>query len=171
MLIRCTKKLLSELKVKPTNEDPPKDPFWSWHANMFYIDRRKCVLITNDITLFTLFIPALKKPDFQKFDLIFGQHLFENLMHEGIAQNQIEILLSECNKIQYDKTNNRSVLGSMNDQRFLVEYFIQSEGGLAKTNIFELNRRLNRNIFSAIDLKYPIKMLIRQLDSQNQTLH
>lgn len=78
MLIRCTKKLLSELKVKPTNEDLPKDPFWSWHANMFYIDRRKCVLITNDITLFTLFIPALKKPDFQKFDIVFGQHLFEN---------------------------------------------------------------------------------------------
>jgi hypothetical protein len=117
-----------------------------------------------------LFIPALKKPDFQKFDIVFGQHLFENLMNEGIPQNQIEILLSECNKIQYDKTNNRSVLGSMNDQRFMVECFIQSEGGLARTNIFELNRRLNRSILSAIKGSHPIEMLIKQLDSQNQTL-
>jgi hypothetical protein len=169
MIIHCTKKLLTELKAKPTTEEPPKDPFLSWHANMFYIDRRKCVLITNDITLFALFIPALKKPDFQNFDLIFGQHLLKNLMQEGIGQSQIETLLSKCLEITYDKTNNRSVLGSMNDQRFLVECFIQDEGGLARTNIFELNHRLNRNILSAIDYKHPIEMFVEQLKTTQLT--
>jgi len=163
MIIRCTQKLLSELKTKPTNEENPRDPFWSWHANIFHIERRKCVLVTNDITLFTMFIPALKKPDFQTFYFIFVQHLFKNLLHEEIPQSQIEIVLSECKEIQYKKTNNRSVLGSMNDQKYQLEYIIQAEGGLARTNIYELNHKLNRNILSAIDYKYPIEMFAKQL--------
>ena len=163
MIIRCTQKLFAELKKKPTKAVPPKDPFWSWHASVFHIERRKCVLITNDTTLFTMFIPALKKPDFQSFHFVFGQHLFKNLLYEEIPQNQIESVLSECEGIKYEKTNNRSVLGSMNDQRFQLEYLIQAEGGLARTEIYELNHKLNRNILSAIDYKYPIEMLRKKL--------
>ena len=110
-----------------------------------------------------MFIPALKKPDFQTFHFIFGQHLFKNLLHEEIPQSQIEIVLSECKEIQYKKTNNRSVLGSMNDQKYQLEYIIQAEGGLARTNIYELNHKLNRSILSAIDYKYPIEMFAKQL--------
>ncbi len=82
MNICCTKKLLSELKKNPAKENAIIDSFWSWHANTFYIERRKCVLVTNDITLFTMFIPALKKLDFQSFHFLFGQQLFKNLLNE-----------------------------------------------------------------------------------------
>ncbi len=118
-----------------------------------------------------MFIPALKKTDFQAFQHVFGQQLFKNLMYEEIPQNSIERVLTECQTIQYDKTNNRSVLGSMNDQKYLAEYYIQDEGGLARTNIFELNRTLNRNILSAIDLNHPIEMFVNQLNSHNHALH
>ena len=163
MIIRCTKKLLSELKVKPQQGGSPKDTFWSWHANVFHIERRKCVLVTNDTTLFSMFIPALRKPDFLSFQVIFGQLLFKNLLHEKIPQRQIEAVLSECEVIQYEKTNNRSVLGSMNDQRYQLEYFIHAEGGLASTDIYELNHYVNRNILSAIGYKNPIEMLKEKL--------
>ena len=98
------------------------------------------MLITNDKTLFCLFIPSLKKPDFQSFHDVFGQSLFKNLLYEQIPQDQIETVLDECQEIQYGKTNNRSVLGSMNDQRFVLENFIQSEGGLAQTDVYELEQ-------------------------------
>ncbi len=160
MILRCTKKLLTELKQNPTKEIAPKESFWSWHANTFYIERRKCVLVTNDITLFTMFIPAHKKPDFQSFHFIFGQQLFKNLLHEKIPQKQIETILSECEDIQYKRTNNRSVLGSMNELKFQLEYHIQTEGGLARTDIFELNYQLNRTLMSPIKYKYPIEMFL-----------
>jgi hypothetical protein len=67
MIIRCTQKLLAELKIRSIPEESENEPFWSWHANVFRIERRKCVLITNDATLFTMFIPALKKSDFNFF--------------------------------------------------------------------------------------------------------
>ncbi len=169
MIIRCTQKLLSELKIKPAVVESPVDSFWCWHANVFYIERRKCVLITNDKTLFCLFIPLLKKPDFQSFHDVFGQFLFKNLLYEQIVQNQIETVLDECREIQYGKTNSRSVLGSMNDQRFQLEYFIESEGGLAQTDVYELNHHLNRSIMGAIQCKHPIEEFTKQLNFLSQT--
>ena len=164
MIIHCTQKLLAELKTKPTQGESASDPFWSWHAKVFHIERRKCVLITNDTTLFTIFIPALKKPDFELFHFVIGQHLFKNLLSENIPQRQIEAVLSECENIKYQKTNNRSVLGSMNDQKLQLEYLISAEGGLARTDIYELNQNLNRNLLSAIGHKHPIKMLKEKLE-------
>jgi 2-polyprenyl-6-methoxyphenol hydroxylase-like FAD-dependent oxidoreductase len=163
MIIRCTQKLLAELKIRPTQEESASDPFWGWHAKLFHIERRKCVLITNDTTLFTIFIPALKKPDFASFQLVIGQHLFKNLLRENIPQRQIESVLSECENMKFQKTDNRSVLGSMNDQKLQLEYLIFAEGGLARTDIYELNQNLNRNILSAISYKHPIKMLKQKL--------
>ena len=90
MIIRCTQKLLEELSIKSMPERSECDPFWSWHANVFRIERRKCVLITNDKTLFAVFIPALQKPDFKSFQFVIGEHLFKNLLYENIPQRQIE---------------------------------------------------------------------------------
>lgn len=146
-----------------TKEAALKESFWSWHANTFYIERRKYVLVTNDITLFTIFIPALKKPDFQSFHFIFGQQLFKNLLHEKIPQKQIETILSECEDIQYKRTNNRSVLGSMNELKFQLEYHIGAEGGLARTDIFRLNHQLNRTIMNPIKCKHPIEMFMEKI--------
>ena len=169
MILRCTQKLLSELKIKPAVVESPADSFWSWHANMFYIERRKCVLITNDKTLFSLFIPSLKKPDFQSFHFMFGQFLFKNMLYEKIPQKQIETVLDQCHETDYGKTNNRSVLGSMNDQRFQLECIIQYMGGLAHTDVYELNHQINRNILSAIKYKHPIEMFSEQLNLLSQT--
>jgi len=163
MIIRCTQKLLAELKNKSTQEESARDPFWSWHANVFLIERRKCVLITNDTTLFTMFIPALKKPDFESFHFVIGQHLFKNLLHENIPQRQIEVVLSECENIKFEKTNNRRVLGAMNDKKTQLEYLISADGGVARTDIYELNHKLNRIILRAVGYKYPIEMLKEKL--------
>jgi hypothetical protein len=163
MKMCCTKKFLSELKRNPAKEDPEIDSFWSWHANIFNIERRKCVLVTNDITLFSLFIPGLKKPDFQSFNFIFGQQIFKNMLHEKIPQKQIEMILSECEDIQFKRTNNRSVLGSMNELKFQLECHIEAEGGLERTDIFELNHRLNRTLMSPLKYKHPIEMFLEKI--------
>jgi hypothetical protein len=163
-LIRCTQKLLKELKQEPTNVVPLNHFLGSWHANLLIVERHKCVLVTNDSTLYTIFIPCLKKVDFQAFNLIFGQHLFKNLLHEGFTQKQIEAVLNEHQEIKYAKTNNRSVLSSMNELASQLEFRIQINGGMKGTNIFELNHGLNRIIFRAINYKHPIEMLRIKLE-------
>lgn len=166
-LIRCTAKLLKELKQDPVaNVKPIRDVMGSWHANLLRIERRKCVLVTNDKTLYTIFIPGLKKQEFIDFDEVFRQHLFKNLLHEELLQNRIEAVLDELGTIRFARTDNRSVLGSMNDLKIQLEFHIASRGGLACTPLYELNARLNRTPFSAIDNRRPIDRLSELLDTQ-----
>ncbi len=165
-LIKCTQKLLKELQQKPTTNAPQLSNLGSWHANIFYVERRKCILVTNDLTLYTMFIPYLRKPDFKAFHIVFGQNLFKNLLHENLPQNAIETALEEYREIEYTKTDNRSVLGSMNDQKFQLEHIIYSNGGLDNTDIYDLNSELNRNILSAIDYRHPVEIMKKKLQKK-----
>ena len=47
----------------------------------------------------------------------------------------------------------------MNELKFQLEYHIGAEGGLAKTDIFELNR----TIMSPIKYKHPIEMFMKKM--------
>ncbi|MDR3490802.1 MAG: hypothetical protein P4M12_02020, partial [Gammaproteobacteria bacterium] len=95
--------------------------------------------------------------------MVIGQHVFKNLLQENIPQPQIEAVLSECENISYQKTSSRRVLGSMNELIKHLEYFISSEGGLEKTDFYELNRELNRIILAATNHKRPIELLKERL--------
>ena len=158
-LIRCTQKLLKEIRVKPTEIVPDFELMGDWHANLLRFERRKCVLFTNSQTLYSIFIPGLKRPDFDIFDEIFQQALFKRLRVEGFSQVQIEKVLEEHQTLSYAKTNSRSVLGSMNDLSFQVETQIKISGGLAYTDFDKLNDELNRIPMGAINYSYSIDVL------------
>ena len=87
-ILRCTQKLLSELKLKPSDSIQQPSDLSGWHANLLRIDRRKCVLFTHDTTLYSFFVPGLKKPDFENIREVFGQNLFKSLMAENLPQKQ-----------------------------------------------------------------------------------
>lgn len=159
LTIRCTQKLLKELKVAPGGGEPQDGYLGGWHADLLRIERRKCVLITNDATLYSLFIPGLRKPEFERFGEVFMQHLFRNLRCEGFEQHQIERVLDEYREIKIAKTNNRSVLGSMNDLKYQVEGIIWDIGGLDQVDLISLNQKLNRIPMGAIKYSYSIKAL------------
>ena len=60
MLIRCTKKLLVELKVEPESISEV-DPFFSWHANILVINRRKVVVLMNDLNRYAVVLIGVKQ--------------------------------------------------------------------------------------------------------------
>jgi hypothetical protein len=155
-ILQCTQKLLSELKEKPRDSSQSSKDLSNWHANLLRIDRRKCVLFTHDETLYSFLAPGLTKPHFQNIREVFRQSLLKNLMAENIPQKQIELFLGDIRKIGIAKTNNRSVLGSMNDLTFQLKYQIADQGGLLNTNMTKLNHDLNRIPMGAIDEIYSI---------------
>jgi hypothetical protein len=155
-VLRCTKKLLNEIKIKPVDSSHLFEDFASWHCNLLRIDRRKCVLFTHDRTLYSFLVAGLTKPDFQNIYEVFRQSLFKNLMEEKISQKQIEFFLDSNRRIEIAKTNNRSVLSSMTDLTFQLKYQIRDEGGLLNTNVMKLNHYLNRIPMSGIKEIYSI---------------
>ncbi len=158
-LIRCTQKLIKELRIEPSEKEAQSGYIGGWHANLLRIERRKCVLFTNDLTLYSFFVPGLKRPEFERFQEVFRQNLLKCLVNDGFSQTQVERVLSEYQTIGIAKTNNRSVLGSMNEFAFQLEYRIASFGGLENTDLIILNSELNRTLMGAIKYMCSIKLL------------
>jgi len=162
-IIRCTAKLLTELKIKPTNGSSQSSAWCDWHANLLWVCRKKCVLFTNNQTLYSFFLPSMKKPILKNFEEVFRLGLFKSLMTEGFAEPQVEHVLREHQHIVIARTNSRSILGSMNDLAFQIKSMIYAAGGLANADLSEINRQLNRIPMSAINYKVSIDELKRLL--------
>ena len=154
MLIHCTQKLLAEIPDRLVDSAMIGD---GWHANLLHIDRRKCVLFTHDTTLYSVFAPGLKKPEFEHLEAVFGERLFKALLWEGFPQNLIEKMLDASRNIGFARSSSRSVLGSMNDIRFQIEVHIAHDGGLANVDLAELHHRINRTPLSAVNYRYPVE--------------
>jgi hypothetical protein len=160
ILIHCTQKLLA---VIPDRLIDPSASGESWHANMLRFDRRKCALFTHDATLYSVFVPGLKKPEFEHLDEVFGQRLFKVLMWDEFPQAQTERMLEACRVIRFTRSNSRSVLGSMNDLRFQVGWYVEDHGGLTNVDPALLHHQLNRIPFGAIGYAYPVERLQKYL--------
>lgn len=157
--IQCTQKLLKELRLAPKGAVISTTPLGCWHANLLHIDRRKCVLFTNDKTRYSFLVPGLRKPDFQMLDEVFRQRLFKCLLAEDIGQEAIEKVLNEVREISFTKTHSRSVLGSMNDIVFHLEHWIHAEGGLLNADISDLNMKINRIPSGVLGYRYSVDLL------------
>ena len=141
-VLRCTRKLLNELAIAPSTVADTEGDLAGWHANLLCIERRKCVLFTNDLTLYSIFVPALRKPQFQDIAGVFGQAVFRSLRLAEFTQVQIETVLDTIHGdagFRIAKTSNRRVLGSMMDLTF------SSSGWLHPTGVCS-GARLTRSI-------------------------
>ncbi len=158
-IIHCTKKLLNELEASPgssiTLEQSPGF-LGPWHANLIRIERRKCLLLTNDRTLYSFLVPGVKKKDLDNFRELFALHLKMNLAKEGFGHEDITKALGEYGEIAIAPTKSRSVLGSMNDLADQADFLVSRAGGLEKGDMLTVNMMLNRIPMGAIKYRYSI---------------
>jgi hypothetical protein len=126
-IIHCTKKLINELEVSPSGSmatEPLSGFFGTWHANLIRIERRRCLLLTNDRTLYSLLVPGVKKKDLANLRELFRLHLSINLEKEGFGPEDITKALGEYGEIAIAPTTSRSVLGSMNDLADQADFLV-----------------------------------------------
>ena len=123
-IIRCTQKMLHELQVDPLECVEPTNWLESWHANVFTIERRKCVLVSNDATLYSMLFLGLKKSDFSDFQFLLNETFFKSMLGDGLPQNLIERGLNVGDEVVYTKSTDRRVQGSMNRVILCLKYII-----------------------------------------------
>ena len=161
-LIRCTKKLQKEIGLKQVDlcaEEPRFSYLGPWHANLIYINRRKCILFANDRTLFNFIVPDVSRVAIRELDKLFTSYLSCILADEGFAEPDRARMLSEYDEIAFANTNSKSVLGSMNDLAFHYKYSILESGGVHSPAVPEIIRRLNRMPMGALKYVFPIEAL------------
>ena len=162
--IKCTAKLLRELGTKLIIEVDQPSSLPDWHANLLRLNQKKYVLFTNDQTLYSILVRWTKTLKLAGLLERFKLELFRNLMSEGLPQERIEFLLSQHSQISIIKTNNRSVLGSMNDLTLQIKWIIYNDDGLDEANLPEIIRQTNRTPMSAINYHLAIDEMKQRLN-------
>ena len=156
-LIRCTKKLQKVMGLKEADlvrHEPEFSFLGSWHANLIHIDRRKCVLFTNDKTLFNFLVPDVVRSQLRDLDKLFRSWFECILSEEGFGSELKVKVLSEYQEIGYAATNSKAVLGSMNDLAFHYKYLLLEGGGVHSCDLPEIIRNLNRMPMGALGYEY-----------------
>ena len=162
LLIRCTGKLQKELGLKKADlheSEPQFSYMGQWHANLIYVNRRKCVVFVNDKTRFNFIEVDVSRDYIRRMPEWFAASLSCALQNEAIEQDVIDRILAEYEEIGFAKTNDKSVLGSLNDLAYHYEFSILDFGGVHSPMIPEVIHRLNHMPMSPINWKYSIDVL------------
>jgi hypothetical protein len=156
MVLRCTAKVLRLLGIdrKRLQELPASND--DWYINLFWVDRRKCALLTHAGTLFSVFVADVRKADIAPIGEFVKSHIGDELRAEALPATSFGEL--EPAQVDLARTASRSVLGCMNDLALECQFVIASQGGLARSDIRGLNRYLHRTINSPTGYHQPIEL-------------
>ena len=164
MIVRCTRKLLREMSIRDEDLDSGHATglFEDWHANLVRIDRRKCLLLTDSRTLFVFLVPGILHRDLLAFGDLLSAHCSETLRSHGIAPKNVPALASG-EPVRFAKTNDRRVIGSMNDYAFQFKVHIEHEGGIEHCNISSLNHKINETPMGTLSYDSAIRAVRSEL--------
>jgi hypothetical protein len=157
VILRCTAKAQALLgrpapgqaDLAPSSED--------WYANLLWVERRKCLLVTHAGTLFSVFLPDVRAAQLRPPGPLLVDTIHRALLAEMLPVDALGELDERALVIA--KTADRSVLGCMNDLAFVCEIEVAAAGGLTQLDLVHLHHRLHRNINSARDYVPPIDLV------------
>ena len=158
--MRGTRKLLTVLGSAVAGPAPAPDP-GDWYATLVRSDRRTCLLLTHPATLFTIF-----EADVTASGLRATRRLVTGLSGRELRREELPAGTSGDlgqQEVLPARTADHSVLRGMNDMAFRCEHAIAAAGGLARTDLAELNRSLRRTINSARGYCPPVELAAGRL--------
>ena len=171
-LIRCTKKLQKRLSL--SNDEFMKhessgDILGPWHANLIAISGSPAILFANDRTLLNFFIDINPHGPVHHFHKNFVAMVSCLLADLGVRDATREYLIQEYTEIGFAPTNNRRVLGSMNDLAFHYDCLVSEAGGIHSADVPRIIRDLNGMPMSMLPEGAPDREL-KQMVAELRTL-
>lgn len=120
LLYRCTRKLLT--KINPTANTIPSSTtqLGDWYVDYIYRKPFHLALFTSEMSLLPVIVPAAPITTlFPRFE----EALVKLLRTINIEEKIIHQELSLMKEYQITKTNNRRVLGTMNDFKYHISIY------------------------------------------------
>jgi hypothetical protein len=116
LTLRCTKKLLTRLRVKP-NPDPPKSTtkLGDWYADVLNMGRERLVLCVSERTLLPLIVPAAGAAT--DLDAKLARGLRETLEALDVPKGTIDDEVNQLLDVTIAKTATRTLKPSMKGAR------------------------------------------------------
>ena len=143
VVIRCTGKLLKELRVKPLPVPSSVPIERDWHATLVRTGRRKSVIVAHSSTLFTALLLHVNRSVIDDFGTRFYDQARCTPAEDGFTRHEA-VLPFDSPRILFAKTNNRSVLGSLNELSDLLSAELEDQPEPRGAGFSRICGRLNR---------------------------
>lgn len=138
---RKLEKLIKKLITTDQNNDC--GILGKWNATVFYVERKKCWLITNGLTKYNVILTDIKVSDLGNIEQIFKDAFFGQLIYDGIIID-FENLNSIIGEIDFFPTDNdRSTTGFQNQRLEELDWWKHDLGSLENMPIKDLTNRMN----------------------------
>lgn len=161
MIVRCTNRLIELLGLRPASLVQALPTEDDWYANLLWIDRRKCLLFTHAGTLFSIFASDVLKRDLQPFGAYLVRIIEARLREEHLPADALGELDAES--VLLAPTASLSVLGFMSDMARACHYQVEDSGGLDRTDVEALNRRLLRTLHDRDGYHDPLELVAQRI--------
>jgi hypothetical protein len=133
-----------------------------------WLDRRKCLLFVHAGTLYSVFVPDIRKGDVVPIGPMVVRLVTDELRAEGLPLDRFGAL--DPNSVDVAKTASKTVLGYMNEIGRFCEYAVADSGGLARCEVEDLNRELRRQLhLSRQPPGYFVPIKLAQASSRRRT--
>lgn len=141
-----------ELIVDSFNSENPLD---KWNATLFYVNHKKCIMLTNSPTKYTILLDRISKADFMNFKELFVHHLyFQFIMDEiKIDKNDLSELLGNIHFCETD--NDQKTIGTLN---YLLRYlpnWKDKYGHIDNWPFREINKKINGIPYKQLGWLFP----------------
>src|SRR6185503_6393831 len=149
--LRCTKRLLTRLGVRPDLElSEPTNRLGDWYANVLNLGSHRLVMATSERTLLTVIVP-IRNSERLRERIREGVHemLFQFQVPLGLAAEEVRGM----DQMTIGKATSRSVLGSMNEFTFLAKRYFARERESA--DLSQLQLYLARTPCGALKYSFP----------------
>ena len=142
--IHTTKKLEKLVrKLITTDKNTDTGILGKWNATVFYIDRKKCWILTNGLTKYNLILTDIKASDLSNIEHIFKNALYEQLTYDGIITDfgNIDSIIGGLDFLPTD--NDRSTTGFQNQRLNEMSWWKYEFERLENMPVKELVNRMN----------------------------
>ena len=160
LVIRCTQKLLKHKPGPSSNvEDDLEPALGNWHANLVRIDHWPIVLCVNDFSLLSIILPGRNFPNFAS---AFQNSLRKRLERMDVSQDRMLAELAAIQIIKIERTNSKSVLGSMNDFVLNLRY---GSYPFNPDEVTSWENELSQTPMGALKYSYPVEVAFALLSA------
>jgi hypothetical protein len=119
VVLRCTRNLLVRLKRTEVRADVPSTTrLGDWYGNILHIGRRQHLLFISERSRLPVVIPIREA---KRLETVFPDAVCHVLAAVGIGAEDIADERSRMSEISFGRTNNRSLLGTLNDFAFMAQ--------------------------------------------------
>lgn len=166
--LRCTRKLLKYLGIIPDAITQPTTALLGdWYVNLVPVFFGALILFVSEKSLLTIAIPIWESDNLVP---LFRNRVANLLTMIGISPIDIAAELDHLGQVQFGKTANLSLLGSMND--FAWHYQIMIEDAMDKCgfSLSEAEYQMSQIPCKPLNYQFPEDVAKKLLNSKGKNL-